>query len=533
MQRLDKSTIHYEINAIKSIESRVKRYSVELGFELNKFHNLNWSERAWDIILNAWLVNAVSTIYDVYQTHGPYKKKLESRCNSPNSLCMPPNTSEEFIYMSQSTELNHLIKNALMGKLCFCQYNKKHNSVSLGSILRAGYQFFFLLSNWAVRLSIYTFKPVVLIGATFKRLDALRIMVRSRLKVFVLPTKICFGISRSKVSKTADRSKFRVRNEDGFDEFFNSLIHLILPRSYVEEFSVIRKEFGFLSKNSPAIGSAIGLRIDDRYKIVAAGIVENGGHLLGFQHGGGYNIFKYGRFRLMEEDCVSKFYYWGDYFNRGLPSGYFRNLQAFKGKCNYSENWKVLFVCTGYPKFMYFQNLKDNSNCFPGHLCDQNSFYSSLSDRIKKKFVVRLYHIDYGWREAELWRRHKIPAALDRTKDFVISLLQTRIFVSDHLSTTWVQALYIGIPIIIYIDRNHYVFTDEFNHISQCLIEAGIFQTSPVEAAEFINLNYDQIERWWNDETVKEAARLLRGYTTSDCDDNFIDKWVEELVQYA
>ena len=171
----------------------------------------------------------------------------------------------------------------------------------------------------------------------------------------------------------------------------------------------------------------------------------------------------------------------------------------------------------------------DNSDDALTHISEQQKFYFGLDKKISRHCLLR-YKRDFGWRYKERWldvTEGKIR--FDPNPQFYQSLISCRIYVSDYISTTWLEAFCADVPVILFFDRDQYFATDEVKSLFEELQAVGIYHTSVESAASFLNEKYESIEKWWEMPETKSAFDKIRNYffTTSN---NFTKEWTQELV---
>jgi len=144
--------------------------------------------------------------------------------------------------------------------------------------------------------------------------------------------------------------------------------------------------------------------------------------------------------------------------------------------------------------------------------------------------VLRPYPMEFGWRYKERWLNLTGGnIRFDSTQQFYKSLESNRVYVTDHISTTWLEALYSGIPVILFFDIEQYFVLDEVRDLFEKLQSVGIFHPTAESAASFLNEKYETIEEWWGMPKTKAAADKIKDYFFTSSD-NFSRDWTQELV---
>ena len=78
------------------------------------------------------------------------------------------------------------------------------------------------------------------------------------------------------------------------------------------------------------------------------------------------------------------------------------------------------------------------------------------------------------------------------------SIYKARIVVINDISTPLHECVMLSIPFIIISKIDYKIFNNSFKKQIKSLENLGLYYFDPVEAAKFINTNYDQIYKWWS-----------------------------------
>ena len=86
------------------------------------------------------------------------------------------------------------------------------------------------------------------------------------------------------------------------------------------------------------------------------------------------------------------------------------------------------------------------------------------------------------------------------------SLMQrSRLVIVNYLSTAYLESIIANIPTIFIWNQDTYLLTEKYMGVFDALIEAGICQTNPDDAADFVNRIKDNPERWWHSSEVQRG----------------------------
>jgi putative transferase (TIGR04331 family) len=158
------------------------------------------------------------------------------------------------------------------------------------------------------------------------------------------------------------------------------------------------------------------------------------------------------------------------------------------------------------------------------------NFYKYLPENVKNRLLVRLYPGAFGERYRSQWEQQSPPARIDDgTNSFDKVLDQCSIFTTDHLSTTWLQAMSKNIPTVIFIDFDQYDFAPEALAWMATLQDVGILHRSSKSAADHIVMIQNEPRKWWDAKQTQETLAAFLNVFAMDSEDA-IEVWAAELV---
>jgi putative transferase (TIGR04331 family) len=77
----------------------------------------------------------------------------------------------------------------------------------------------------------------------------------------------------------------------------------------------------------------------------------------------------------------------------------------------------------------------------------------------------------------------------------------------DHLGTTMLESISMGIPTIVILDKRFVKYHGEAQKIMASLESIGVIHYSPKTAAAFVNDNFLTIDRWWQSAPVQASLQ--------------------------
>jgi putative transferase (TIGR04331 family) len=530
----------YRYKSQQFVVERVTRYRKELTPLLNSALGIDYSEKAWGFLLDSWLLNFTSVVHDrVNKLQNAQEKLGDIFLKRLREDPQPIYATADFVWDSSKDLENQQIycdvakiigikvescEDFLPENLCFPSRTKKESFINKIYIIASP------LFRWWVQYR----KPLVVVNGFFPYKKAILIFLRSFGKVLIIPDKMLLERLPSLQKNEPLRNLLKVIEKDQYDFVANKLFSKYFPLSMLEGIKDYSEKISKLEE-TPLLGSAIGFHFNEEYKILASRLIGNGNKIIGFQHGGNYNFQKNAlkSYEYFEKLNADKFYRWrekslsGKYLSTtklGMVSAY---KEARKATLTGAD---ILFVSFRFTRFI-FRYQENNADSMAEIFAAQYFFYQSLSKNISKNFLIRPCASDHDWRYKERWiDLTGGEIRFDPNAQFYQSLVSCRIYVSDHLSTTWLEAFYCDVPVILFLVLDQDFIDDEVKVLFEDLQAVGIYHPTAESAASFLNRKYETIEEWWQMPETKAAADNVRNYFFTAPSDNFTKEWTQELV---
>lgn len=509
-----------------------------LADSLNLIHNRQYGKRFWQIFAGPWLHYYIVVNYDRY-LH--LKKALElyptldTLILSQEAFTTPSNTLD-FIVLSHDDLYNLQIFSKI-----FKSIGKSFPSINL-DVARSSKNHLVHLRSWRWKLFrlvekvyenlfFYMRDPIVLKDSHFRSWIELSILRYMPLTLYRnKSTQSC----ESKKHCDLEMRKKLLNIFAGSSEFEKCLSQMFsedLPMCFLEDFEIcLLKSSTLYPKRPKAILSATAWYHDELFKCWAARAAEGGSILLGAQHGGNYGSLSRLFFEEHETSILDIFYTWGWHKTSSKAQIKILPAQKLVGRAKLRpDNSKngILWGITAHPRYMLHFNFLPKD--FEEYLCWQSDFLTKLPSSIRGLLRLRPHAQDYDWGIVERLREVFPELTVETWKrGFDVSLSDCRIYICDHLSTTFIEALALGKPTIIFWKFETVKLCDEAKPYYEMLSEAGILFDQPETAGEVIGEIYDDVESWWNENerqiAVKTFCSRFANYSK-----NGSDLWLEEL----
>ena len=315
--------------------------------------------------------------------------------------------------------------------------------------------------------------------------------------------------------------------EDDFKNLYSRLVFQNLPTLFLEGFQEFRDQVIKLPiRKTKTYFCVNSIHSNDIFKLYVA---ENRHDLRLFiqQHGGGFGIDSVYVPEDYERSIADTFFTWGwQDGEKTKPLAFPRPSRELKTRPN--RQHFVLYSMNCMPRYMYrFQNSYNSSLMVKKYLPFAKRFLHKVDEHIP--ISIRPYPTDLGWSLNKQLIDFGIPFTLEgHEKTFIERLKHCRVFVVDHLHTTYLESLSLNKPTIIFADLSLYPFRSKAKSYFDELQKVKILHSSPESAAEHLRTVYHDIDHWWRHPDVQQARSnfcSIFARTTK----HWIDEWVKAL----
>lgn len=293
------------------------------------------------------------------------------------------------------------------------------------------------------------------------------------------------------------------------DEFSNILQHIVvdeLPIAFLEGYKNLKeKSARYFKKYVPKkIGSSIGWYCDEYFSTWVAQKSENGVQLIGAQHGGNYGVLKSHFSTDHEIKITDNYCTWG--WDNSLSKCRAAEFILTHNKSETVAKEGVLFVSTA--PALNFIALPIPFEHSREYLKIQKVFFSHCDDKFLPFIKYRPYLDDSVWDAKEnLKKAFPLLNFDDTARPFMDSLNDCKLFVCDHLSTTYLQALSLNKPTVLFWDPKKTVLNDHAKPWFDELRRVKILHASPESSAKWMQEVYDKLDDWWLSDDCQSVVK--------------------------
>ena len=382
-------------------------------------------------------------------------------------------------------------------------------------------------------------RPIILCDLKMSHLDAWRICLATRFRAWPMLRRVL----RTKNWPMDEEARIRLRRfrfDWGKDEFSNLILERLaedVPVIYVEHYSAMREMCEpFIRGNQKLFVSGAGWKSNERLKFIAARSIELGAHIAGVQHGGNTGWNACCPMDGFIRETVDKFLTWGivlgDGKSREIPYPKFQHLIRDRHKKE-GDAGEALFVGTSYPRYA---SAGIRTQPMSGQLMDymdwQTRFFRAAGD-LRDRFLVRTYPADYGWMNKVRLLQDFPKLKIDHFGRGIIHHLKNcRLAVIDNPQTTFLEALAMDKPCVLYFDPELWKMNPEAEARFKSMSDAGIVHFTPESAAEFVVKIYADPLGWWNKSETRNLRESFIQWTMM-LDRKWPKAWAEMLMELA
>jgi len=504
---------------------------IHLINDLNNYHETNYGEKYWRIVLGPWLALFLHTSFDRWENIRLLKKKnipLQTKIINIKEIDIIPLNYEEQVRYTPTDIWNHYIYSKIIKEQFNEQininyidvdYNGKKNpntgsmDINLKEIqkIKKTYRSFFskfinkiyLIFNLLQRNNKYFFFETYF-GKLFE----------TKINLFYGQLPILFKQNNYYTEKPnkLDRDNLTISFDaiNNFETFIKKHIKEFIPISFLENFKLINNNISknYLPKKLKIILTSHILR-DTNYARYCAQQIESGAKLIHGQHGGVYGQYKFSWSEDHELKISDKYLTWGwnDSNNKIYPFGLIKPINNIISGNNKKINKckDLLIIIRARARYTQLINSSTGSVQFLDYINSCIRFGEGLSNNIlNKNLLLRFHTRKFHWLEEERWRKRFGHINIDwGDKPLTEMINKSRIVVSSYIATSYLETLAANVPTVVFENLDNTELNDECLDQLNELKKVGIFFDDPFEAASFINKIWENVEKWWFSEELQ------------------------------
>ena len=510
------------------IENELK---TKIGIILNKYHNVNYNQQMWGIMIGPWIkryssliINRVGVLkqcFENYEIDEVFFKDINIKTvieeDSKKSVDL-------FENQNWNQYLNQEIIKLLKVKNLKYNYLKKdhvNKTKILKNITNYKLKFFFKIIIFKfLKLTNYfsRYNKIATINTYFNLIEflkfnlSLRIFPYFRLQDEKLKLeKSIDQVLRNKLSSELILSK----DNQSINEIAKSLIFHFIPICYLEGFKrlLILKDQTFFPLRPKYIFTSINCDTDEIFKLWTVNMLLNGSKLIVYQHGSNYGTEKRDNNPSMDEMISDYFINWGwakdntKYIPSRIINRYYLNSNNYKKR---NKN-KMIYLIENLILQSY--RTQDVYSEFENYFNEQKKFVSLIDSKIRNNLIIKLhstYDTHNNCEELIQWKDFNPDLIIDKgKKKFKNVIKSSKIIVFSYDSTGFLECLAFNIPCVAFWQDKLDHVRDEAKSYYEILKNAGLLFFSADSIASHVNKVYEDTDSWWFSEKIQSARKIF------------------------
>ncbi len=287
-----------------------------------------------------------------------------------------------------------------------------------------------------------------------------------------------------------------------------------LPTSALERLQVTRAHAARLPYRAAGVViSDTGWYFDEVFKVWAAERYARGAMLVSVQHGGGYGAREVDTGEWFERSITDRFLSWGWSGEDVIPLPAPRlTLGLRSAPARGARNGALLWAWNAVPRYVYSLESWPQSGQYLAYLRWQQRFVDALAPQVAERVVYRPYTRDYGWdavREV-IGDRRDLRADTSGNYRFLETLAGASCFLCDNLNTTYLQAVAMDVPTILFWDPTLFPTNAEHRAWEERLADVGVLHRTPESAAAQLARILPDLDVWWSDPVRRRVVDAYR-----------------------
>jgi putative transferase (TIGR04331 family) len=509
---------------------------------LNDYHNIEKSEKYWEICFGYWLWRFIVNYFEKWKSIEKFlsenKKKLIFYQTNFNNLDFLFFGIDDYIYMDNTEEFNTKVLNEIIREINDPNIELKiYDSIS------------FLKKAKLIREKVFRKKNKNLLKkALFKKNNSnlKKVFYNTKLSFFdslIVNLKLGQGftlfpnnlnlrdiISNEKFEPDLKfRSiKYNFYKTDLENFIFNKVIEKI-PILFLESYknqNLLLQTFN-LPKNPQLIATANGFQGSTIYSQYIANKVEEGSKLYIFQHGGSYGQFKNHFASEFETRLADKFFTWGWRHNKEIPFYSLKKINMYKKNKNRNKILLELRSNSSKPKSVEISESKYQGYSY---YIECLKFFEIIKNtQIEKDLLIKLSprQFDYDEKKSFLKVNENLLFA-DRNIDMIKTREISKLLIFTTISTGHLEAVATNYPFLI---LNVYpdVIKDRYKFIFKKMENLNLLHSTGQSLFNTIRALPPDIYKWWQSSQIQDFLVEYRSLFARYDQKNRINLFCEQL----
>lgn len=484
---------------------------------LNDYHNLQKSEKFWEICFGYWLWRFIVNYFERWKSIKKFlsnnKKKLifyQTKFNHLDFLCYG---IEDFIYIDNTKEYYTKTTNEILKEICDTNIEFKiHDNVP------------FIEKAIFIREKVYKKRNKGLLNKLLYKKN------NSHLKKVFFNTKLSFtenlilnfklgqgltlfpnNLNLSEIISDKNikpdvlfrLKKYNFYKSDLANFIFNKVIEAI-PILFLENYknqNLLLENLN-LPKKPQLVATANGFQGSTLYSQYIANKVEQGSKLYIFQHGGSYGQFKNHFATEFETKLADKFFTWGWSHKKEIPFYSLKKIDMYKKNKNRNKILLELRSNSIKPKSVeisesQYQSYRYYKECL--------KFFEIIKNtQTEKDLLIKLSPRQFDYDEKKMF--FKVNQNLqyaDRNKNMIKARKISKLLIFTTLSTGHLEAIASNYPFLI-LNVYPNVNKDRYKSIFKKMESLNLIHNTAQSLFDTVKDLPLDINEWWHSSQIQD-----------------------------
>lgn len=544
--------IHNIYLYLEKVKDKIIKYLKNI---LNEYHQTDYSEFKWRILLNFWLTYFLPSMYDKYLRLKKIKK--ENRIfytNLYNPECIKVALDQlDFSYLLEDDFGFHRYEYSVLLKemkdisniiaVKSDNYERMPLRVNSGELPEYVKNFVDVYRKYKEKTNIQD--DIVIQSPYIKFKIYKEIMERKYGKISGYFLDYTYQVRRNMNPNRILDTEWRTRKQhtvyEETDEFvclIRKIIGYFIPIAYLEEFKCLKtialNNYKWALRPKVLLYDCEGVAINELFKIYMMNIdVE---HILkvDIMHALSYGLGGYSWYLLTEFQMCNECLVCGEIIDNKLSTKFIRmpyiNFFRLSDQID-CTNTTIIYVNYSYPQHRSsFGSFEWN---WQRYVDGELDFFKMLKKDVisEMKFRLHPYHKNQ-WNNKEKIKELIPELIFDEKQDFFDSISHAKLVISEIMGAAALEAIGVGKPtVILYNPINQFVeLNDNYKDVED-MIRVGIIAETPEKLAALVNNIHDDVESWWNEPKRQQIVRKIREKYTY-FPKNAKEIWINRIVSY-
>tara|TARA_B110000503_G_scaffold137619_1_gene222167 strand:- start:944 stop:2740 length:1797 start_codon:yes stop_codon:yes gene_type:complete len=524
------------------INNFYKIYLEKLLNILNQEHNSINTRKFWEILIGPWLFAFITIFYE--------KWLLLDKIKNKNYIIENYNHLDDHLIVKNHLEFKRKTLDDEWHYNLFLRILKKRNpkKIFLKNIYYKKKNRVSKIKNKVVLREVIFFIIIKLFGFFKKRqnvvifntyLGSLKGLILSIRNFNFIPQfyNINYDTEKYNLKKRIILSGKNNNYKSSFQKILMEEILVNLPLDFLENFNTVKKivDNNNLPLKPKVIFTTNGMYFNSIKTRYIAECVDNGSKLILAQHGGVYGHLDFNfleDFEIRVSDCYLS---WGWKKNNVKIEklGIILNCNSIlrKKNKNFINNDKCLLVVQDLRRHINNLTSLTGSKYFYEYyfkFCPE--FISSLKINIQNQLTARFLTNISQWNAHTFLKKkfNNIKVTLGQEESYSDAINNSRLVICTYLSTSFLECMFSNVPSILILRSDKNVFNLTTQKILYNLKNNNIYFDNYLNAAKFINNNWDNIDNWWKSKDIQNARK---DFVKNFCKENhFIINSIQILI---